>query len=235
MECAVPVYRLTASKGLTFIKKLKWWIYNIFSFLCIFDGFLNLLGIFLWKAYQTLSSCQNFPTGQPSSINNKNRKILTKRPPVATTVPSGTQRHHWSIGIPGYTFGSLIQAREISPSKGLTFIKKWKWWIYNILAFLCKFDGFLNFWVFFVETNTPKIVTKRPPVASTVPWGTQRHHWSIGIAGVPSDLRSRPEQSTTFLGSSPPVTTGSLLSLQWASPPSTLQKRRFHSLFMIVF
>ena len=30
-------------------------------------------------------------------INNKNPTILTKRPPVATTVPSGTQRHHWAL------------------------------------------------------------------------------------------------------------------------------------------
>ena len=52
---------------------------------------------------------------QIPTINNKNPKILTKRPPVATTVPSGTQRHHWGIGIPGYTFGSAIQARAIPP------------------------------------------------------------------------------------------------------------------------
>ena len=45
------------------------------------------------------------------SINNKNPKIVTKRPRVATTVPSDTQRHHWGFGIPGYTFGSSIQAR----------------------------------------------------------------------------------------------------------------------------
>ena len=46
VECAVPVYRLTTSKGLTFVKKWKWLIYNIFSSLCIFDGFLNFLGSF---------------------------------------------------------------------------------------------------------------------------------------------------------------------------------------------
>ena len=79
---------------------------------------------FLWKAYQTLSSFQNFSTGQPfqncptgqpaklASINNKNPNILTKRPPVATTVPSGIQRHHWGIGIPWYTFGSSIQTEQ---------------------------------------------------------------------------------------------------------------------------
>ena len=106
---------------------------------------LKCLGVFfLWKAYQTLWSCQNFPPGQQSlasinkayqtlwsceifppdqqslaSINNKNPAILTKRTPVATTVPSGTQRHQWGIGIRGHTFGSLIQARAIpTPSWG---------------------------------------------------------------------------------------------------------------------
>ena len=50
-----------------------------------------------------------------ASINNKNPKILTKLPPLATTVPSGTQRHHWGIDIPRYTFGFSIQARAIPP------------------------------------------------------------------------------------------------------------------------
>ena len=45
-------------------------------------------------------------------------KILTKRPPLSTTVPSGTQRHHWGIGIPWYTFGSSIQG----PSNPTTFL-----------------------------------------------------------------------------------------------------------------
>ena len=62
----------------------------IFAFLC--NGFLNFWGCFLWKAYSL------------ASINDKNPNILTKRPPVATTVPSGTQRHHWGIGILGYIF-----------------------------------------------------------------------------------------------------------------------------------
>ena len=51
-----------------------------------------------------------------ASINNKIPTIVTNWPPVATTVPSGTQRHHWGIGIPGYTFISSIQARAIPPS-----------------------------------------------------------------------------------------------------------------------
>ena len=101
-------------------------------------------------------------------------------------------------------------------------------------------------WVFFVESlpnmknKNSQILTKRSPVAITVPSGTQRHHWGIGIPalyrGIHSDLRSRPEQSHHL--------PGALLS-QWVqavyrvsngrSPPSILQKRRLHSLFMIVF
>ena len=65
--------------------------------------------------------------------------------------------------------------------------------------------GFLNFWWrFFVKSlpnnKHPKISTKRPPVSTTFPSGTQRHHWGIGIPGIPSDLRSRPEQSHFLLG-----------------------------------
>ena len=101
----------------------------------------------------------------------------------------------------------------------VNFHKKWKWWIYNILAFLCIFDGFLNLWVFFcgkltkpcrhartfqlvsqqsvasINNKNHNILTKRPPVATNVPSGTQRHHWGLVYRGIPSDLRSRPEQS----------------------------------------
>ena len=49
-----------------------------------------------------------------TSINNKNSKILTKRPPVATTIPSGTQRLYWGIGMTGFTFASSMQARVVS-------------------------------------------------------------------------------------------------------------------------
>ena len=39
----------------------------------------------------------------------KENDEFTKRQPVATTFLSGTNCHHFGIGIPGYTFGSSIQ------------------------------------------------------------------------------------------------------------------------------
>ena len=117
-----------------------WWLLKFWGFFC---GKLT-------KPSRLARTFQLVSQQSLSSINNKNPKILTKRPPVATTFPSGTQRHHWGSGILGYTFGSSIQAWAIPPPS----------------------------------------------------WG-----------------------------SAASVTTGSLYSLQWASPPSTLQKRHLHSLF----
>ena len=94
---------------------------------------LKFLGVFFCG--KLTKSCRHARTFQLviqqslASNNNKNPIILTKRPPVATlannnnknptilstTVPSGTRRHPWGIGIPGYTLGSSIQARAISP------------------------------------------------------------------------------------------------------------------------
>ena len=85
----MQVYRLTASKGLTFIKKWKWWIYNIFASLCIFDGFLNCWECFFY--IKLTNPCRHDRTFQLvsqqslASINNKNLNLITKRPPVATT------------------------------------------------------------------------------------------------------------------------------------------------------
>ena len=44
----------------------EWQMLNLqyFACLCVFDGFVNFWEcFFVWKAYQTLSSRQNFPTG----------------------------------------------------------------------------------------------------------------------------------------------------------------------------
>ena len=54
-------------------------------------------------------------------LTTKKPIMLTKRPPVATTLPSGTQRHHWDIGIPGYT-GVYLQIFDPDPSNPTTFL-----------------------------------------------------------------------------------------------------------------
>ena len=106
-----------------------------------------IFGVFLcvWKAYQTVTPCQNFSTGEPANVwwyffvskayqivlpyqnisagqpakpakyYQQKHNILIKRLPVATTVLSDTEHRHWGIGIPGYAFVSSIQARVIPP------------------------------------------------------------------------------------------------------------------------
>ena len=92
------------------------------QYFCIFYVYLMASYIFkvffcenLTKPCRHARTLQLFNQQSLASIKNKNPTILTKRPPVASTVPSGTQRHHWGIGKPGYTFGSSIQAHAISP------------------------------------------------------------------------------------------------------------------------
>ena len=56
--------------------------------------------MYIWRLkFLRVFFCGNLPNpvvmpelykGQPAKLDNKNPKILTKRPPVATTVPSGT-------------------------------------------------------------------------------------------------------------------------------------------------
>ena len=75
-----------------------------------------------------------------------------------------------------------------------------------------------------------KILTKRSIVASTVPSVTNTSIEAWVSWGVPSDLRSRSEQSQHR-----PRLCSIVYSLQWAFPSSTLQKRSLNSLFMIVF
>ena len=50
-------------------------------------------------------------------INNKNPTILTKRPPVATTVPSGTQRYHWAL-----VYRVYLRIFDPGPSNPTTFL-----------------------------------------------------------------------------------------------------------------
>ena len=87
-----------------------------------------------------------------------------------------------------------------------------------------------------LTTKNSKILTKRPPVATTVPSGIQGHHWGISIPGytIGSSIQAWAIPSHSWV-SALLVTTGSIYSLQWPSSPSTLQKRRLYSLFMIAF
>ena len=77
-----------------------------FAFLCLFDGFLNFWGCFFWKLTKPCRHARTFQLVSQQSlltINNKGPNILTKRPPVATTVPSCTQRYPRALvyrGIP---------------------------------------------------------------------------------------------------------------------------------------
>ena len=102
LECAICWMRwLKMSKGLTLIKKWNWRIYNIYEFLCTFDGLLHFWGWFFCGKLTKL--CRHARTFYLVSqqilacINNKNPTISRKRSPVATTVPSGTQRNHWEL------------------------------------------------------------------------------------------------------------------------------------------
>ena len=65
----------------------------------------------------------------------------------------------------------------------------------------------------------------------------EHHHWGIGIPGymVPSDLRSRPEQSHHLPVALLPLSLLKANSFQWASPSSTVVKWCIGSLFTITF
>ena len=52
----------------------------------------------------------------------------------------------------------------------------------------------------YYQQKKSKILTKRLPVATIVPAGTNTVIGALVYRGIPSDLRSRPEQSHIFLG-----------------------------------
>ena len=78
--------------------------------------FLKLL-LLLWKAYQILLPCQNCPTGQPAKPGKyyKKTKNFNKMAAWSYHCSLWHEHRHWGIGIPGYTFGSTIQAQAIPP------------------------------------------------------------------------------------------------------------------------
>ena len=109
-ECAGPINRPTAVKGLDFIKKLNWWNLIFFAVLlvCIFHGFLNVWCF--WKSLPNraaITEPSNWSVRTLASIINKKHTILTKRPPIATTVRS---RPEQSLHHPGALLHRWLQA-----------------------------------------------------------------------------------------------------------------------------
>ena len=100
-ECTGQINRPTAVKGIDFVKRIKMMKFQYFCILCNFDGFLNLL-VFL----ESLPNCATMPelfNWSASKVLSTNPTILTKRPPVATTFPSGMNTiigHWYTWGIP---------------------------------------------------------------------------------------------------------------------------------------
>ena len=61
-----------------------------------------------------------------------------------------------------------VQVHTVFKLKNLYLMKKkWNWWNYNIFAFVCTFDGFLNFVLFFVESlpNLANHATTAHPIS----------------------------------------------------------------------
>ena len=121
--------------------------------------------------------------------------------------------------------------------KGIELIKKWNWWNYNILTFLCIFGGFWYVLSFFVEclpnlAAVPELpnwsghLTKRSPVAATIPLARilSFGHWYTGVYLRICD--PAPRNLTTFLGPIKSLT---------GVPAFNSTERRLTSLFMIRF
>ena len=85
----------------------------------------------------------------------------------------------------------------------------------------------------YYKKNTKK--SKAPLVSIAVSSVTQRYHLGIHILentfGSSIQARGIPPPSW---GSASPISKGSLLSLKWASPPSTVQKRSLNTPIIIV-
>ena len=111
-----------------FHQKMKMMKLQCFCIFMYIWWLLKFLGVFfcgkLTKPCHHARTFQLVSQQSVASINKKKPKILTKRPPVATTVPSGILHHHWGIGIPWYTFGSSIQARTIPQKPGKYYQQK---------------------------------------------------------------------------------------------------------------
>ena len=100
-ECAGPINRLTAFKGLHFMKNLIRWNHNTLEFLCTFGGFLNVGWCF---SSGKLDTCK------------------TVQKPEATSATSGTNTVIGALAYLVIPYESTIQFRAIpSPSWALLF------------------------------------------------------------------------------------------------------------------
>ena len=54
----------------------------------------------VWKVYQTMPTCQNFPTGQPGKYYQQKTQIFNKRAACSHYYYLWHEHHHWGIGIP---------------------------------------------------------------------------------------------------------------------------------------
>ena len=111
MRCVgIPAYGVQRAN---FHQKMKMMNLQYFCIFMYIWWLLKFVGVFfcgkLTKPCRHARTFQLVSQQSLASINNKNAKFKKKRLPVATTVPSRTQRYHWGIGISGYTFGSSMQ------------------------------------------------------------------------------------------------------------------------------
>ena len=83
---------------------------------------LKFVGVFfVWKAYQTLSSCQNFPTGQPAKLG----KYWQQKPQHFNKTAACS--HHCPLRHPAPSFGHwytevYLRIFDPGPSNSTTFL-----------------------------------------------------------------------------------------------------------------
>ena len=109
-------------RKLTLVTKVIWWIYNIFAFLCIFDGFLNLCVVFFWE-------CLPIPVAMPELSNwsaSKSWQELIKKTPKFNKTAACSQRSplgHPAPSLSHWYTGLYLQIFDPGPSNPTTFLE----------------------------------------------------------------------------------------------------------------
>ena len=127
VKCAGPINWPITVKWLDFMKNENDEI-SIFLQFYVYLMVSTIFGVFLWKAYQTLPPCKNFPTGLASIINKK-QKIVNKR--AACNHHLWHEHCHWGIGIQRYTFGSMIRPEQSHSLSG-ALLPRWQQATYSL-------------------------------------------------------------------------------------------------------